>query len=391
MALNIIVAPDSYKGCLHSYEVAEYMTQGILDVCPLAEVQRIAIADGGEGSVQALIRGAGGRFHQVLSRGPLGAPVLAEFGVMEDGQTEVIEAAAASGLTLISREQRNPLLTTTYGTGEVIREALRLGCRKIIIGIGGSATNDGGVGMAQALGARFLDETGAEIGYGGGELEHIARIDVSGLDPRIAACEFIIASDVSNPLCGETGAAAVYGPQKGATPEMVARLDKGLLHLSQMISSQLGLNIADLPGAGAAGGLGGGLIAFLQARMEKGIDIVLKAADFERKVKPADLVLTGEGHTDRQTAFGKAAAGIAGAAKRYNVPVICLSGGIASDPASLAALHEQGIDVIVGVAQRPMSLEEAMEEAPALIRYATASVIRTFMLGRQMNKLSDRP
>ncbi len=345
----------------------------------------MAIADGGEGSVQAIIRGSGGSFHRVQVRGPLGDPVLAEFGILKDGKTAVIEAAAASGLTLIPPEQRNPLLASTYGTGEVIREALQLGCRKLIIGIGGSATNDGGAGMAQALGVRFLNKAGEEIGYGGGELERIDRIDVSGLDSRLADCECVIASDVSNPLCGDNGASAVYGPQKGATPEMVARLDKGLLQLSQIISKELGCDIAEVPGAGAAGGLGGGLIAFLSARMERGIDIVLQAADFENKVQQADLVLTGEGSTDRQTAFGKAAAGLAKIAKQYDVPVICLSGGISTDALAVQALYEQGIDVIVGAAQRPMPLEEAIEKAPELIRHAAASLIRTIMLGKRMN------
>lgn len=382
--MKIIVAPDSYKGCLNSYEVAEYMTQGILEACPQAEVRQIAVADGGEGTVQAIVRGAGGRLHEVRVSGPLGDPVTAEIGLLDDGRTAVIEAASASGLTLIPRDRLNPLLTTTYGTGQLIKEALRLGRCKLIVGLGGSATNDGGVGMAQALGVRFPDKAGEEIGYGGGQLEHIAAIDLEGLDPRIEGCEFVIASDVTNPLCGDNGAAAVYGPQKGATPDMVAALDRGLLHLSRIISRDMGKDIAELPGAGAAGGLGGGLMAFLSARMERGIDIVLEAADFEKRVSQADLVLTGEGHTDLQTTYGKAAAGIARIAGKHKVPVICLSGGITPDASAMQALYGQGMNAVIGAVQRPMPLEEAMEQAPALIRHAAASIIRTLMLGRRM-------
>ncbi|MCA0756885.1 glycerate kinase [Paenibacillus sp. N4] len=387
--MKIIVAPDSYKGCLNSYEAAEYMTQGILEACPQAEVLQIAVADGGEGTVQAIVRGAGGRLHEVQVRGPLGDPVTAEIGLLDDGRTAVIEAASASGLTLIPQDRLNPILTTTYGTGQLIKEALRLGCRKLIIGLGGSATNDGGVGMAQALGVRFPDKYGGEIGYGGGELEHIAAIDLEGLDPRIEGCECVIASDVTNPLCGDNGAAAVYGPQKGATPEMVAALDRGLLHLSRIISRDMGKDIAELPGAGAAGGLGGGLMAFLSARMERGIDLVLEAADFEKRVSEADLVLTGEGHTDLQTRYGKAAAGIARIAKRHKVPVICLSGGISPDASAMQALYGEGMDAVIGAVQRPMPLEEAMKQAPALIRHAAASIIRTLMLGARMKNQNE--
>lgn len=353
------------------------MEQGILEAFPKAEVHKMAVADGGEGTVQALMGAVGGRLHEFEVTGPLGNPVKAKIGMMKDGHTAVIEAASASGLTLVPKERLNPMLTTTYGTGQLIKEALGLGCRKLIIGIGGSATNDGGVGMAQALGARFLNKYGENIGYGGGELENICRIDLSEMDPRIAACEFIIASDVTNPLCGENGASAVFGPQKGATPEMVRSLDNGLLHLSRVIKSELGKDIANLQGAGAAGGLGGGLMAFLPGKMARGIDIVLEAADFENRVQQMDLVITGEGYTDHQTSFGKTPVGIARLAKKHNVPVICISGGIASD---VQGLYEQGINVIVGIAQKPMTLEEAMIHAPALIRHAVSSVIRTLMI-----------
>ena len=375
--MKILVAPDSYKGCLHAYEVAEYMEQGILEAFPQAKVQKIPVADGGEGTVQAMMRAVGGQLHEVEVTGPLGDTVKSEIGMLNDGQTAVIEMASASGLMLVPKERLNPMVTTTYGTGQLIKEALDLGSRKLIIGIGGSATNDGGVGMAQALGVHFLNKQAEEIGYGGGELESICRIDISDMDPRIAECEFIIASDVTNPLCGENGASAVFGPQKGATPEMVRNLDNGLLHLSRIIKSDLDRDIANLQGAGAAGGLGGGLMAFLSAKMARGIDIVLEAADFENCVKQADLVITGEGHTDHQTSFGKTPIGIAQLAKKYNVPVICISGGISSD---LQVLYEQGINVILGVTQRPMPLEEAMIHAPALIRHAAASVIRTLMI-----------
>lgn len=375
--MRILVVPDSYKGSLSAREVADCMEQGILEALPEAQVYKIPIADGGEGTVEAIVTAAGGEYRELEVKGPLGEPVKAVYGILADRQTAVIEMAAASGITLIPKEQLNPLLTTTYGTGELIREALNQGCTRMIIGIGGSATNDGGVGMAQALGVRFLDEAGREVPLGGGNLDLIHKIDDSGMDPRIGDCEFIIASDVTNPLCGPDGASAVFGPQKGATPEMVELLDRNLLHYSKLISEQLGIHVAELPGGGAAGGLGAGLMAFLHAKMARGIDIVLEAAKFDEFVQEADLVITGEGRTDAQTAFGKTPAGVAMLTKKYNKPVVCVSGAVTTE---VQPLYDLGLDVIVGATQAPMKLDEAIENAPALIRHAVASVVRAVMI-----------
>jgi glycerate 2-kinase len=372
--MRILVAPDSYKGSLSAKEVAMYMEEGILEVFPKADVVKIPMADGGEGTVDSMVSATNGQLFPVTVTGPLGAPVTAAFGVLGDRKTAVIEMSAASGITLVPKDQLNPLITTTYGTGELIMAALERGCSKIIVGIGGSATNDGGVGMAQAIGVRFYDVHGKGIGFGGGQLHKIHYIDMSGLDPRIAGCEITVASDVTNPLCGPQGASFVFGSQKGATPEMVRLLDEGLAHLARLLKEQLCIEVSNARGAGAAGGLGAGLMAFASARMTRGIDTILEATDFEHWVRQADLVIVGEGRTDAQTAFGKAPAGVAAAAKKYNKAVICISGGITQD---VRQLYEIGMDVIIGATQAPMSLEEAVKATPASIRHAVSSVMRT--------------
>ncbi|MDT3424885.1 glycerate kinase [Paenibacillus forsythiae] len=375
--MRILIVPDSYKGSLSSKEVADCMEQGVLEAMPEAIVRKIPIADGGEGTVEAMISALNGEYRELEVVGPLGDPVTAVYGVYDKGRAAVIEMAAASGLTLVPKEKLNPMVTTTYGTGQLIKEALENGCRRLVIGIGGSATNDGGIGMAQALGVKFLDAGGEEIGFGGGELHRIATIDISGIHPGIAGCMATIASDVTNPLCGDRGASRVFGPQKGATPEMVEQLDSGLKHLAEIIREQLGIDIAEAAGAGAAGGLGAGLIAFLNADMAKGIDIVLEAARFDEMVQAADLVITGEGRTDAQTAFGKTPAGVAKLAKKYNKPVICVSGGVAAD---VRDLYSIGLDVVIGATQSPMTLDEAIHNAEANIRHAVASVIRAMRI-----------
>lgn len=375
--MRIVVAPDSYKGSLSAAEVAIHMEEGIREVVPDAEVVKIPMADGGEGTVDAIISATGGQLHAVEVIGPLGDPVTAVYGVTGDGMTAVIEMAAASGIMLVPREKLNPLEATTYGTGQLIRAALDRGCRSIIIGIGGSATNDGGAGMAQALGVRLLDAEGADIAYGGGRLSAISRIDISGLDPRIAECAIKIACDVTNPLCGPEGASAVFGPQKGATEQMIRLLDEGLRHYSKLIYDQLGIDVGEARGAGAAGGLGAGMIAFLSAHMVSGIELVLEATGFENQVRQAQLVFTGEGRTDAQTVYGKTPAGVAAAAKKYNKPVICLSGGVSFDT---GRLHEIGIDVVVGATQAPVPLEDAIRCSPSWIRQAIANVMRIFLL-----------
>jgi glycerate 2-kinase len=375
--MKIVIAPDSYKGSLSSIEVANFMEQGVRKVVPEADVVKIPIADGGEGTVEAMIRAVGGTYREVEVIGPLGHPLTAKYGILTDQTTAVIEMAAASGLTLVPEEARNPLLTTTFGTGQLIRDALKQGCRKIIVGIGGSATNDGGVGMAQALGVRFLDASWQNIGLGGGSLGHLHSIDMSDLEPLIASCELIAASDVTNPLGGPNGASVVFGPQKGATPEMVELLDSNLLHFSRIIQSQLGIDISSVPGGGAAGGLGAGLMAFTNARIARGIDLILEAANFEETVRNADLVLTGEGRTDSQTAYGKTPVGVATLAKKHNKPVICISGSVTTD---VDTFHELGLDVVIGAVQAPMSLEAAIQQAPQLIRQATSAILRAVLI-----------
>ncbi|HEY7841289.1 MAG TPA: glycerate kinase, partial [Gammaproteobacteria bacterium] len=330
--MKIVIAPDSFKGNLDAMNVARAIERGVRRVMPGARCVKVPMADGGEGTVQSLIDARGGRFIRARVHGPSGRMVRARYGMLADG-TAVIEMAEASGLTLVRGAARNPLRTTTYGTGELIADALDRGARRIIVGIGGSATIDGGAGMAQALGIRFLDAHGRVIRgrLAGGTLDRIASIDTSRAHPRLSRSRITIACDVDNPLCGPRGAARVFGPQKGATPAMVRRLDANLRGFGRLIRRELGVDIMQTAGAGAAGGLGGGLIAFTHAKLRRGIDIVIDAAGLARHLRGADLVFTGEGRVDFQTAFGKAPAGIAKIAHRFGVPVIAIGGGLADD------------------------------------------------------------
>jgi len=363
----IVVAPDSYKGSVSALGVAQAMERGILRVFPDAEVRKIPIADGGEGTVEALVTATGGILHQLEVSGPLGEPVTAHWGILGDGQTAIIEMAAASGLPLLPPERRNPRISSTYGTGELMRAALDVGLRKIIIGIGGSATNDGGAGMARALGARFVGVDGQELPDGGAALARLKQIDLAGLDRRLAETQITVACDVDNPLCGPRGASAVFGPQKGATPEIVAELDAALAHFSVIAEHVTGRAVAELSGAGAAGGLGAGLMFFTQAKLKPGVEIVLDAVGFSDVVKAADFVLTGEGRTDFQTAFGKAPVGVAKVAKQFNIPVFCLSGGLGDGADDVLA---QGIDAVMSICDRPLTLEACMSTGNELIESA---------------------
>ncbi len=355
--MRFIVAPDSYKGSLSALEVANSIARGILKVFPEAEVLKVPIADGGEGTVEALVTATGGEMIFTEVSGPLNEAVEACWGILGDGETAVIEMAAASGLTLIPKDRRNPLITTTYGTGELIKAALDKGLRKLIIGIGGSATNDGGAGVAQALGVKLLDSEGNELPPGGAALINLAAIDLSGLDRRLQESTIMVACDVDNPLCGERGASAVFGPQKGASQEMVAELDAALQNYQMIACKATGRNIAELPGAGAAGGLGAGLMFFTSAKLRPGVDIVIEATGLRDMVAKADLVITGEGCTDFQTAFGKAPVGVAKLANQLAVPVVCLSG-------SLGQGHQDvlnfGIDALMNIIPYPVCLEECM-------------------------------
>jgi glycerate kinase len=382
--MRIVVAPDSFKGSLSALGVAEAMERGIHAVFADAEVIKVPIADGGEGTVAALVSATGGRLEQCVVPGPLGDPVTAVWGVLGDGRTAVIEMAAASGLPLVPRHLRDPRITTTAGTGRLVKAALDAGLRKIVIGIGGSATNDGGTGMATELGVRFLDAQGRPLPPGGAALARLARIDLAALDLRLAQTEIMVACDVDNPLTGPRGASAVYGPQKGATPEMVQELDHALGVLAQVATRATGREVADQPGAGAAGGLGAGFLWFSRAQLRPGVEIVLAATGFEAKVADADLVITGEGRTDAQTAMGKAPVGVAAVAKRHAVPVVCLAGGLIEGADAVLA---HGIDALASIVPHPMPLEECTEHAAQLIEAAAARVCRLIRVGTMLRSM----
>jgi len=363
--MKIVVAPDSFKGSLTAVEVSDAIEQGIREIFPEAEIVKIPMADGGDGTVQCLVNATGGEILREKVTGPLGDEILASYGILGDKRTAVIEMAEASGLTLVPENKRNPLITTTYGTGQLIKTALDQGCRKMIIGIGGSATNDGGAGMVQALGVKLLDREGKEIGFGGGELKKIFQIDTKYLDNRLPETKVLIASDVSNPLCGPKGAARIYGPQKGATPEIIEELDRSLAHFAEIIKRDLHKNVKDIPGAGAAGGLGASLMAFLDAELRPGIEIIIEIVKLEQTIKDADLVITGEGKIDSQTIYGKAPIGVAKIAKKYNVPVIAVA-AIISDDADI--VHQHGIDNLIKVSEPPMSLTEPKSKKVELVK-----------------------
>jgi len=379
--MKIVLAPDSFKGSLTAAEVCTAMAEGIRRFLPDAEIVSVPMADGGEGTVQSLADATGGHFVTETVSGPLGEPVDARFGILGDRLTAVIEMAAASGLPLVPQDRRDPSKTTTYGTGELIEAALDRGCRTIIVGIGGSATTDAGAGMAQALGAKLLASDGNELvcGCSGGGLAQLASIDLSGLDPRIADTTFRVACDVDNPLYGERGAAYVYGPQKGADAEMVEQLDAALRNFSQVVEHDLKMAVAEIPGAGAAGGLGAGLVAFCGARLEPGVDIVLEAIDLLGKAEGADLIVTGEGAIDYQTAFGKAPSGAVRIAEQIGCPNIVIAGGVDLDANQL---HEEGFGPLFSICNTAMTLQEAMEPQMArkLLALAAEEAVRCFCL-----------
>ena len=384
--MKIVLAPDSFKGSLTSLQVANAFEKGVKRALPKANCIKVPMADGGEGTVQSLVDATGGKFVRKQVVGPVGKKVSARYGLLADGETAVIEMAEASGLPLATGKDRNPLKTTTYGTGELMLDAVKRGARKIILGIGGSATNDGGVGMAQAIGVRFLNKQGREINeYGsGGMLDKIAGVDLRQLHPDIKKTKIIVACDVNNPLCGKQGASHVFGPQKGATPVMVKKLDANLKHLASIVRKDLRKDIAKRKGAGASGGLGFGLVAFARATMKSGIDIVLEATQIEQHFKKADLVLTGEGQVDFQTAFGKTPSGVAKAARKYGVPTIAIGGGITDDANGVFA---HGIDGLESSIARDMSLDEAISRSPQNLANAAERVIRLVMIGK---KIADK-
>jgi glycerate 2-kinase len=372
--MKIITAPDSFKGSICAADVCLAMEKGILRVVGDATIDKIPLADGGEGTVNALVSATGGRFRVSRITGPLGTPVNATWGVLGDGTTVVIEMAAASGLTLIPAEKRNPLCTTSYGTGELIKEAVRSGCRKIILGIGGSATTDFGTGMAQALGVRFYNSQDREITefMNGSLMGEVRKIEMHGIRELGKSCEIMIACDVDNPLLGPQGAVSTYSPQKGATPEMCMMLERNM-HSIADVAAQYGEDVREKPGSGAAGGLGGGAMVFLKAILESGIQLVLGACHFEQRIQNSDIILTGEGAIDMQTAHGKVIAGVAGVARKHDIPVVAVAGKMAVDS---AVMDQMGVTACFSLCREPMTVEQSMNDAPALIEGITEQIIR---------------
>ena len=381
--MRIIVAPQALKGSLTATEAGQAIALGIHAIHPEADVQIIPMADGGEGTAQALVDAIGGEIIAATVTGPLDQAVQAFYGVLGDGKTAVIEMAACAGLPLLTPEQRDPRITTTYGVGELIRAALDRDHRSFIIGIGGSATNDGGAGMAQALGATLHTAEGKPIARGGAALHTLESISIEHMDPRLQECTFDVACDVTNPLCGPQGASAVFGPQKGASPEMVHQLDQALAQYARVIEQDLGIAVKDLPGAGAAGGLGAGLIAFFHAKILSGAQIVLTASNFDARAKGADLVITAEGQIDGQTAYGKSLGAIAQFAQRHQLPVLALTGNLG---VGYECVYSLGVDAVVPIAPGPMTLAYSMEHAGLLLRQATERSLRLLRLGSLRKK-----
>ena len=371
--MKIIIAPDSFKGSLSAKEVADAIEKGIRRVFHDIEIIKIPMADGGEGTVQSLVDATSGRIVHLKVLDPLCREINSFYGILGDGKTAVIEMAAASGLTLLKEEERNPMVTTTFGTGQLIKHALDMGCRNIILGIGGSATNDGGAGMATALGVRFLNEKGKEIGFGGGELGKLQSIDKAGIDKRIGLCKISVACDVSNPLTGLEGASYVFGPQKGADKIMIGILDENLKKYGQLLEQDFGVSLLNVPGTGAAGGLGAGVLAFLNANLRRGVEIVIETTGLEGKLNGADLVITGEGMIDHQTIYGKTPYGVAKLAAKYQIPVVAIAGGIGNN---VEILYNNGFNSIFSIADRPMTLQEAMDRGQVLLQNTAERIMR---------------
>lgn len=375
--MKILVAPDSFKGSLTAMEVSENIKRGIHNFDSKIDVDLLPMADGGEGTVQSLVDATEGEIIEKEVTGPLGNKVKAFYGLLGDGKTAVIEMAAASGLPLVPEGKKNPLKTNTYGTGELIASALEHGVEQIIIGIGGSATNDAGVGMAQALGAEILDAEGDQVDFGGGNLDQIEKMDLKNLDPRLKGVEIQAACDVDNPLFGEDGAAHVYAPQKGADREMVEILDQNLRHFNQIAVKELGKDTNKIPGAGAAGGLGAGLVAFLDAELKAGVDIVLDIIDFESRLRDVDLVITGEGMIDGQSIYGKTPVGVSRSAAKKDIPVIAIAGTLGR---GVEKVLDHGISAYFSIIDRPAELNEIIERSPKLLTNLSEQIIRTIQI-----------
>jgi glycerate kinase len=381
---KVLIAPDKFKGSLSAPEVSASVALGLRTVLPDILIDEAPLADGGEGTVEALVSATGGRFETRVVQGPLGDPVDAVFGLLGSGETAVLEMASASGLVLVPPARRDPLRASTFGTGQLLLAALDKGVSKVILGIGGSATNDGGAGLAQALGYRLLDAQGRDLEPGGGVLNRLARIDASGRDPRLSQVEIAVACDVDNPLTGPRGASYVFGPQKfppdhPPSPETIDRLDRNLAHLSTIIARDLNVEIASIPGSGAAGGLGGGLVAFAGGRLEPGINLVIDAVKLADRLQGVSLCITGEGRLDSQTASGKTVMGVARLARKMGVPTIALAGSIGEGAEDVL---NDGISAYFSLCETPMSLDEAMKDASRLLVRVASQALRAFLAGR---------
>ena len=378
MKNKILVASDKYKGSLSALEVCSIIENTIKKMDNNIEVIVSPMADGGEGTVETLVESQKGKYIRLKVTGPLGKPVDAKFGII-DGDIAVIEMASASGLWLVPEKKRNPMKTTTYGTGQLIKKALDLGCKRVIVGIGGSATTDGGIGMAQALGVKFYDEDNKLLKFGGEQLLRLKKIDISGIHPSARSALFEVACDVANPLTGSNGAAYIYSPQKGADENMVKELDRGLANFARVVKRDLGKDIKNLKGAGAAGGLGGGLVAFLNAELRPGTDIIIEATNLDEKMKEVDLVITGEGALDRQTFFGKSVYGVAMLAKKNNVPVITINGSVFVSRGDIDRKISNLFSGNFSIINKPMSLENAIKNSKKLLESITRELINFYL------------
>ena len=375
--MKILVAPDSFKESLSAIQVAEAISMGVLKIIPNAEIIKTPISDGGEGLLDALVNDKNGKIITVKVYDPLYRSIAAEYGILNEGTTAVIEMAKASGLELLKEQEKNPYNTSSYGTGQLILDALDRGCQKIIIGIGGSATNDGGMGMVKALGGKFINNEGVELTEGGGALGELSSINLTNFDKRISNCKIIVACDVTNKLTGENGASFVYGAQKGGSKEQLEFLDKNLEHYAAIIRNHLGIEIENINGAGAGGGMGAGLMAFLNAELKSGIDLILETLEIKKHIKNIDLIITGEGKIDKQTLQGKTILGIAALAKEYHVPVIAITGKIGDN---IDEIYKLGITSIFSIVNKPMKLEEAINDVEYLIQSCIETIIRTIKL-----------
>ena len=380
--MKVIISPQSFKGSVSALAAAKAIERGVLAAEPEAQTVLVPVADGGDGTLDALVDSTGGQMFRSTVIGPLGHPLEAMWGVMGDGETAVVEMARASGLALVPPRQRDPRITTTQGTGQIIKEALERGFNRMIVCLGGSATNDGGTGMATALGVRFLDADGGPIPAGGAALARLASIDASGLHQGLGSATIVGATDVTNPLCGPIGASAIFGPQKGATPEVVAELDAALLNFAQVVRRDLGQDVGELPGAGAAGGLGAGLIVFAGAQLRSGIDMVCDVLGFDGYLEGADLVITGEGQADQSTIFDKAPVGVARRALLQNVPTVLLAGSLGQ---GYEQLYQHGISGVVCIADRPMSFPQSLNRTEELLESAAQRTIKLLRAGIGLN------